>query len=517
MSFDDTDTANRPQASTGGSPLELLKVIWRRKWIVVGAVILCVGVALALDLRKAKQYSATATIEFRDPGFDSALLNGNTLFSPDTDPTRALQTNASVISSPTVAALAQKLLNTNESTSSLIDSITVTANGNADLATIKATSSSAQNAANVANAFANGYIIYRRTTDRQTIASAVNTLRASVATATPGQRASIETTLSKLQTLESLQTGNAEVTAPATPNGTPVSPKPTRDALFAVIVGLLLGCGIAMLIDRVDQRLKTSEDIERAYRGFPVVATVPHVQGGSDRPQLDGPAGEAYRMMREGLRFLDPTGLSRCFVVTSAAAHEGKSMIAVNLASSLAAVGQRVILLEADMRDPTPSRSWLASRAAGRPGLSDLLISHDRLEDYLVRGFQQSTLAVLPSGTRPPNPSDLMRVGRMPEVIAEARELADLVVIDAPPLLPVADTRVLLQLAGVDGVVLVGRVGLTRRDHARQTRGVLLQSARSMVALVVTDVHHSLIGSYHYAAAKASRQPPHPMRVGDSS
>lgn len=500
MGLDELDIVDAQQGSEAGSPLELLKVVWQRKWIVVGALVLCLAVAVGLDSRKPKQYKSTATIEFRDPGFDAALLNGNTLFNSDPDPTRTVQTNADVISSPSVAALVQRQLRTKEPISSLIDSILVTPSAVADVATIQATASSPRGAANLANAFANGYISYRQTTDRQTIANAVNGLRQSLATAAPGQGASIQSSLSTLQTLETLQTGNAELVAPATPDSTAVSPKPTRDALFAVILGLLLGVGIAFLVDRLDQRLKSSDDIERAYDGYPVVATVPHLAAQSHRPQLYGPAGEAYRMMREGLRFLDTDDSSRCFLVTSAAANEGKSTVAVNLASSLAAVGQRVILIEADMRHPTAA-AWLGAAAVGRPGLSDLLISHDAVRDYLIDGLRESTLvAVLPSGTRAPSESDLMRVERMSEVVAEARELADIVVIDTPPLLPVADTRVLLQMPGVDRVVLVSRVGVTRRDHARRARDVLLQSGRSVIALVITDVRDSVIGRYRHFA-----------------
>jgi polysaccharide biosynthesis transport protein len=514
MSLDELDTFNGPPGSDTGSPLELLQVIWQRKWIVVGALILCVAVAVGLDSRKAKQYSATSTLEFRDPGFDAALLNGNTLFNTDSDPTRTVQTNADVISSPSVAALVQQQLHTKEPISSLVDSILVTPSAIADVATIKATRSSPQDAANVANAFADGYITYRQDTDRQAIANAVTRLRGSLATATPSQIAAIQTSLSTLQTLETLQTGDAELVAPATPDYAAVSPNVSRDALFAVIIGLLLGVSIAFLVDRLDQRLKTTEDIERAYDGYPVVAAVPHAPAQNQPPQLDGAAGEAYRMLREGLRFLDATRASRCFVVTSAAPNEGKSTVAVNLASSLAAAGQRVILIEADLRHPTAAVS-LGAMAVGRPGLSDLLISHDALQDFLIGGLQESTLTVLPSGTRAPNPSDLMLVGRMSEVIAEARELADVVVIDTPPLLPVADTRVLLQMAGVDRVVLVARVGVTRRDHAHRARDVLLQSGRTVVALVVTDVHDSIIARSRHPA-EASRRPREHVGVSDA-
>lgn len=478
------------------SPFELLSVLWRRKWVVIVTVIASVAVSVGLSLRSPKQYSASAQLLFRDPGFAQALFGNNLFSTGQQEPQRTTQTSIDVVTSLNVGAEAASLLKIKEPVSSLVESITVTPNTDADIATITATRSNPREAAAVANAFANGYIIYRRQTDRATVAQAEELVSQSLSTASAAEQAKLGESLRQLGVLRSLQTGDAEVIAQAQPNPIPVSPKPKRDATLGLVIGLLLGAGLALLVDFLDRRLKTLEDFERACPEYPVIASVPHAPPGSSAArQLAGPTGEAYRMLREGLRFLDPTGSAKCFVITSADENEGKSTVAVNLASALAAVGRRVILLEADMRRPAVATMLGIPRTS--PGLSDLLVSSGDLEDYLVPVDAEPGLFVVPSGTVPPNSADLLSAGRMAEVLSFVREAADVVIIDTPPLLPVADTRVLLRLSGVDGLILVGRAGQSRRDRLRAVSRLLAQSGLRVFGLVVTDVKVTARSGYY--------------------
>jgi polysaccharide biosynthesis transport protein len=503
MTVPDLETALDSSSAPTVSPFELLTVLWRRKLAVAVVFLVSVVAVLALSLHSAKQYSASAQLLFRDPGFAEALF-GNGLFNTgQQEPQRTTQTNIDVVTSLNVASEAKRLLNTNESLGTLLNSISVTPSSDADIATIKATRSTPKEAAAVANAFANGYIIYRRQTDRATVGQAETLVQQSLSTAAPAEQPRLQDSLRQLGVLQALQTGNAEVTATAQPDGTPVSPKPKRDAILGAFVGLLLGCALALLIDFLDRRLKTLEDVERAYDGYPVIASIPHAPAHlSAASQHGGPVGEAYRMLREGLRFLDPSGMARCFVITSADESEGKSTVAVNLASALAAVDQRVILLEADMRRPTAAAQLGVDQNA--PGLSDLLVSRGDLEDYLFAVDSEPGLMVLPSGTIPPNSADLLSVGHMGEVIARVRRAADIVIVDSPPLLPVADTRVLLQMPEIDGVIMVARAGSSRRDRASAARRLLEQSKRRVFGLVVTDVTGLDDSSYYYDAPRNS-------------
>jgi capsular exopolysaccharide synthesis family protein len=193
-------------------------------------------------------------------------------------------------------------------------------------------------------------------------------------------------------------------------------------------------------------------------------------------------------------------------LITSAEEGEGKSTVSVNLALALAAVGQRVLLLEADMRRPTAASALgVHSRV---PGLSDLLISHDSVEDCLVPAAAAESLAVLPSGTMPPNPADLLSAGRMSEILTQLRNAADVVIVDSPPVLPVADTRVLMRMPEVDGVVVVSRAGVSQRDRVRAARKILDQSARRIFGLVITGVKAT--GSDYYYGEMGSDRSPRP-------
>ncbi len=488
------------QAAPTVSPFELLGVLWRRKLIVAVVFVVSFGVAAGLSLRSPKQYSSSAQLLFREPGFAQALFGSGLYQTGAEEAQRTTQTNIDVVTSPSTAAAAQRLLHTSESPESLLESVSATPSANANIAVIKATRSTPAQAAAVANAFANGYIVYQRETDRALVAQAEELLLHSLATASVAERPKLEENLRKLRVLRAVQTGNGQVIATAQPDSTPVSPKPKRDMLLGGVVGLFLGCGLALLVDFLDKRLKTLEDIERVYGGYPVIASIPQTRlprYGSVAAQLAGPAGEAYRMLRESLRFLDPAGRARCFLITSAEESEGKSTVAINLARALAAVGRRVILIEADMRRPTAAAQLGVS--ADAPGLSDLLVCDDDLAGYLVTRPEDPNLAIMPSGMNPPNSADLLSAGRMSAIIAGVREAAEVVIIDSPPLLPVADTRVLMRLPEIDGAIIVARAGTSRRDRVRATRRILEQSGRKVFGLVVTGVAGAPDGEYYYA------------------
>lgn len=495
----DPDPLKPPSSAPTVSPFELLSVLWRRKLIVITVVIISVALAVALSLRSPKQYSASSELLFRETGFAQALFGSSLFTQGQEEPQRTTQTSIDVVTSPAVGEEAETLLKIQEPVGSLIESVSVSPNANANIATIKATRSNPREAAEVANAFAEGYIIYRRQTDRNTVAQAEELVSQSIKTAAPAEQAKLAESLRQLGVLRSLQTGNAEVIAHAEPDPTPVSPKPKTDGVLGFVVGLFLGAALALLVDFLDRRLKTIDDFERALPDYPVIASVPRAPGGAaSAQQLAGPVGESYRMLREGLRFLDPTGRARCFVITSAEESEGKTTVAVNLALALTASGRRVTLVEADMRRPAAAAQLGIPRHL--PGLSDTLVSDGELDEFLVSIEDEPNLAVLPSGTIPPNAADLLSVGRMGEILSSLRASADVVIVDSPPLLPVADTRVLLRLSEVDGVIMVARGSFSRRDRVRAATRVLASSGRRVFGMVLTEMRSSTEAGYYYYA-----------------
>lgn len=512
MAVQEPQPDSRPAPTV--SPFELLGVLWRRKLIVIVVFVVSFGTATALSMRSPKMYSSSAQLLFREPGFAQALFGSGLYQASSEEPQRTTQTNIDVVTSPSTAAEAAKLLHTSAPPDSLLESVSATPSANANIAVVKATRSSPDEAAALANAFAKGYIIYQRETDRALVAQAQELVTHSLATAGTAEKPKLEESLRELRVLGAVQTGNGQVIATAQPDSAPVSPKPKRDMLLGAVVGLFLGCALALLADYLDKRLKTIDDIERAYGGYAVIASIPHsrIPRHGTVLQLSGPAGESYRMLRESLRFLDPTGRARCFLITSAEESEGKSTVAVNLASALAAVGRRVVLIEADMRRPTASAQL--GVPSGTPGLSDLLVSdEDDLMNYIVSSEEHPNLSVMPSGINPPNSADLLSAGRMPAVIAGVREVAEVVIIDSPPLLPVADTRVLMRMPEIDGAIIVARAGTSRRDRVRATRRILDQSGRKVFGLVVTGVASGPDGAYYYAEGPPSSNGRAPKQV----
>lgn len=485
-------------ASEGGrrTMLDVLRVVWERKLLVVGVVVACVAASLAVSFTSSKEYTAESELLLRDPGFEDAFF-GSSVFGAGVDPERDTSTKIAVIESPAVTQRVQRRISGRFPGTDVEGTIDVTPNENSDVVTIAATADTPAKAAAIANAYATEYIAYQRELDRQKVQDAQDLVQQNLEALPPdsAERAGLQESLEQLTVLEALQTGNADVVARATPPSNPSSPKPLRNGVLAGLLGLLLGLGAALLTDFVDRRLKNSDDVERAF-GWSVLVTIPRgaVPDVSDG-ELVGVKAEPYRMLREGLRFLEVAGRHRCLLVTSGDAGEGKTTVAVNLARALIAGGDRVVIIDADLRRPA------AGRQLGLPeapfGLSTGLVSDQDVSDLLVDVPPDGRLRLLPTGPTPPNPADLLRTRRMHELIDDARTQADVVIIDAAPLLPVSDTRALLDLPGVDGVLMVARLFSTRRDHAAAARRLLEQSERPVLGLVLTGGREPT-GDYSY-------------------
>ena len=477
----------------GRSPSDMLRVLWERRLLVLAAVVACVGAAAAVTLTAEKKYTSSAELLVRDPGFARTLF-GADLFEGGADPERDTSTTISVIDSPQVTERVRRRLGGGITAEELRSSVSVSAGDNSDLLTIEATTSSPALSARTANAYATEYIKYVRELDRRKVRDAKRLVARSFSTASEVQRRGLRDSLKQLTVLEALQTGNADVIARARPSPEASSPKPVQAGAIAGALGLLLGAMLAFMADLVDRRLKTVEAFERIL-GQPVLVSIPHGAVPRTALELNEAKGEPYRMLREGLHFLEGAGDARCLLFTSAGPGEGKTTVALNLALAIAMGGERVILIEADLRQPTVR---LQLGIAGEsPGLAAALTSERPLEDLLLdvsRGG--AVLKILPSGVTPVNPADLLRRDRLAELIAEARRMASVVIIDAPPLLPVSDTRVLLDVPLIDGALLVGRANWTRRDDAGKALRVLRQSERRLLGVVVTDTNEPIVDYY---------------------
>ena len=279
----------------------------------------------------------------------------------------------------------------------------------------------------------------------------------------------------------------------------PVSPKPFRDTVLGLVLGLALGVGMAFLLQQLDTTLRTREDAEEALAPLPVLAGIPKAEGNKDRilffeNDARSPASEAVRTLRTNIQFFSIDNPIRLLLITSPYAEDGKTTVAANLGAAIAASGVKTLLVEADLRRPALREYFDYFEPERRGGLTDVLAGIDRIKD-VVRDTHISNLLFLPAGSLPPNPSELLGSHKMEEVLNEVRDMADVVILDTPPALAVADSLVLG--AHADGVALVIRAGVTHRERAREAKEAFERAGIRLLGMVLNDLDMS-DAQYYY-------------------
>jgi non-specific protein-tyrosine kinase len=276
----------------------------------------------------------------------------------------------------------------------------------------------------------------------------------------------------------------------------PVSPRPLRNLVLAGFAGLLLGVGLAVARETVDNTVKTPEDMLE-ISGLPTLASIGYDNRASSRPLVvqddpNTPRAEAFRQLRTNLQFVEIDQPLRSLVVTSSLPGEGKSTSACNLAITLAQAGIKVLLVEGDLRRPRIT-DYLGIE--GGVGLTSVLIGQVELP-AAVQSWGDSGLAVLPSGPLPPNPSELLASSGMRTLMATLEETYDVVIVDAPPLLPVTDAAVIATLTS--GALLCVRVGKVRHEQVRRAMEALRAVDAAVLGCVLTMAPTRGRGSYAY-------------------
>jgi capsular exopolysaccharide synthesis family protein len=405
---------------TEESDLTLIaQAIRRRIWIVA----ICFGLAvlgtLALTLQAEKRYEGTAALLVRT--------------STAVEPQRAVDTNLQLLSLPVIAERTAKRV-PGTSKDEIEAEVESEQQSESDIIEVRATDSSPERAALIANAFAREFLEFRRVTTR-------------------GQ----------------IETGKIQLVESASPSSSPVSPKPVRNLIFGGLIGLVLGLGVALLLEQLDRRVKREDDLAEAT-GLPLLAAVPRRDAFDDdhlgRASLSPGETEVFRLLRANLRYFKVKQDVKSVVVTSAEPGEGKTLVSLGLALAAVTSGEKVLLLEGDLRDPGLSR---VLRLPQSGGLSAVLSESDQVDPSsavvpvaagdLADAVGDATLDVLPAGAIPPNPTQLVESQRMREVLARAEEIYDFVVIDTPPVLVVSDAIPLI--AAASGVLAVSGLGVS--------------------------------------------------------
>jgi capsular exopolysaccharide synthesis family protein len=298
---------------------------------------------------------------------------------------------------------------------------------------------------------------------------------------------------------------SARVTDSATYNGSQVAPRVALNYAVAVLIGLLIGVAAAIARNILDRTVSSQEHIQEVT-DKPVLASIMYDGSIKKKPLLTdlgsfAPRTEAFRVLRTNMQFLDLDHQPRCLVISSALPGEGKTMVSTNLAIALAQTGRRILLIDGDLRRP---------RVAGRlgldaaVGLTTVLLGKTDVKDA-VQIHESSGLHFLASGARPPNPTEILQSRVTHDVIRELCDSYDMVIIDGPPLLPVADAAVLSTIA--DGVILVVQHGKTTRDAVVDAIARMEQVGGRLFGIAVNMIPKRATGSYYYYYYEETARP----------
>ncbi len=266
----------------------------------------------------------------------------------------------------------------------------------------------------------------------------------------------------------------------------PVSPSWVRNLGLGLVLGLLVGFGLALLREVLDTRIRSTEAIE-ALTEAPILGAIQLDTGAASARLLTdlephAPRAEAFRILRTNLQFVDVDSDRKVFVVTSSVPGEGKTTTSLNLALSLAQTGTRTLLIGGDLRRPKAAERLAMD---GAVGVTSVLLGKVALGDA-IQTDPRSSLDFLASGPVPPNPAELLQSLAMGELLEEVRKRYDVVLIDAPPLLPVTDAALLA--AKADGAILVVGHHAATRDQVRHSLERLTQVDASVAGVVLNKV-----------------------------
>jgi capsular exopolysaccharide synthesis family protein len=286
-----------------------------------------------------------------------------------------------------------------------------------------------------------------------------------------------------------MQLSNVRILDRAEPPDEPVSPRPGRNLALAVLLGVLGGAALAFLLEQLDTSITTREQVEERL-GLPFLGIVPTIEHGRNDAQRDlfvhqhpkSVPAECLRSIRTNLVFMSPEKPLRIILVTSSGPGEGKTTTAVSLAQIMADGGNRVLLIDADMRRPRVHQIFGLSKESG---LSSLILGEGDLGE-VVHDSGIANLSVLPCGPIPPNPSELLHTAAFSALLAKLAARYDRVIIDSPPAGVVSDALVIS--THVDGTALVLKAGRTSRDAAARTVRALQDVNARVFGAVLNDL-----------------------------
>ncbi|QYG92344.1 polysaccharide biosynthesis tyrosine autokinase [Iamia sp. SCSIO 61187] len=522
---------------------DYLAVLNRRRLTIALTTLIVVVLALVYSFLQTPTYRATAEVLLQGENAED-LLSGseNQAANSQTLQSRVL-TEIEVMRSRSVRDAVRDELG-------YVPSVSISQKGETAVVSLSATDTEPERAAEEVNVFASTFIDLRRNANVSTLEEAiailteqvssldtqldeadavVEELDAQIATADPAfvdvdaltrqrdqaiaerdaarlslqtQRAGYAEQLGQLQlSLNAARTGGGEVVSEATVPGSPFAPDPFRNAAVALVLGLLLGAGLAFLREYLDDRIRSKDDVDATTGGTDVLGLIPKVETWRNRSEtqlvsMSAPkssVAEAYRALRTSLQFIGVDRPLRLIQVTSASASEGKTTTLANLGVALARAGHRVIVVDCDLRRPRLHQFFGLDNHVG---LTSIILGERDFEHAIQPVPEVPRLAVLASGPPPPNPSELLSTRSAQALLGSLADHADYVLIDSPPLLPVADSVIIART--VDATVLVTTVGSTTKRNLRRSLELLDQVDAPLVGVVLNGLEAEDAYAYAY-------------------
>jgi non-specific protein-tyrosine kinase len=496
-----------------------LAVVHRRSAFILLVALATGLVALVASLLQASVYEAHADILVQPRATESVFSD-----SQGRSSLNAIETEIEVLSSDPIQDGVRARLGS-------LPDVSAKRVGETEVMQVTGRSTDAQRAASIANAYAESYVEFRKTEAVGDLEAAgrgiqdkidelqaeIEELEERISETAPAGQAAIEVTLGsrysnlltqqallaqkldELQVDADLKSGGARIVRAARVPESPATPKPVRNGLAALSLGLMLGSTVALVRENFDDSIRTKKQLNQAV-GLPVLGLIPAAGGGSDlgsRAKLvsgDSPAGEAFRTLRTSLQLLGVDRPIGSLQITSPLAGEGKTSIVSGLGIMLAATGQRVVLVDSDLRRP---RLHAAFGLANNVGLTSVFVGDVEVRKAVCPVPGEKSLFLLPSGPVPTNPAELLSSKRMAELLFALQGEFDMIVVDSAPVLPVTDATLLA--AWVEATLLVARADVTTETQ--------LAEAVEQLQRVEANLGYGYYYSEHGRSGKRHRSP----------
>lgn len=476
-----------------------VETLRERMWIIVGITAITTAIAILYVLTADKVYEASAQVLVTPTPVQESILPVPGV-PESTDPTRDVETAASLITNRAVAERVKEELDSPEGVAGLLGMVEAEPIAQSNIVDITARANTPENAAALANAFAVEAAAEQTERVHDFIDEALPGLQRQVRqNPSPG----LEATVAELRAKRQSPDPTLQLRTPAAEPTSPVAPRPLFSVVGGMFAGFVLGIAAAFALQVLDPRLRREEQLRRLYR-LPILARVPKEQPKGDIPldplALSPAAAEAYRSLRGtlGVARGRNEGDSHVILVTGSSPSEGKTTTGINLASSLAAAGHSVILIESDLRRPSIGR---ALGCQPEHGVVSVLIESVALEDALVTTEQFGpNLGLLLADYEGGWISELFALPSAKELIREARQIADYVIIDSPPLTDVVDALPLARY--VDDVLIVVRIGRTTLSKLQQLGELLAENGIRPAGFAVVGTPRPSRSDYHYYGAQ---------------